>query len=40
MAKKYELPQDESGIKGVEVTEQMPTNEAEEKERRTKERNL
>lgn len=31
MAKKYELPQDESGIKGVEVTEQMPTNEAEEK---------
>ena len=31
MVQKYDLPQDESGIKGVEVTEQMPTNEAEEK---------
>lgn len=30
MAKKYELPRDESGIKGVEVTEQKPTYEAEE----------
>lgn len=30
MAKKYNLPQDESGIKSVELTEQMPTNEAEE----------
>lgn len=31
MAKKYDLPQDEFDFKGVEVTEQMPTNEAEEK---------
>ena len=31
MARKYDLPRDESGIKGVEVTEQKPTYEAEEK---------
>lgn len=31
MVKKYDLPKDESGNKAVEVTEQMPTNEAEEK---------
>lgn len=31
MAKKYDLPQDEFDFKGVEVTEQKPTYEAEEK---------
>lgn len=31
MVQKYDLPRDESGNKAVEVTEQMPTNEAEEK---------
>jgi hypothetical protein len=31
MARKYDFPRDESGIKGVEVTEQKPTYEAEEK---------
>lgn len=31
MVKKYDLPQDESGNKAVEVTEQKPTYEAEEK---------
>lgn len=31
MVQKYDLPRDESGNKAVEVTEQKPTNEAEEK---------